>query len=37
MLNAPLGEVEEMYVEELFEGAEEAAAILKATYGSGGR
>ena len=33
VLNTPIGEVDEMYVGELFEWAEEAAAILKAGYG----
>ena len=37
VLNTPLGEIEEMYVGELFEWAEEAARILRATYGSRGR
>ena len=37
VLNTPLGEVEEMYAGELFEWAEEAAAILKAGYGGRGR
>ena len=32
VLNTPIGEVDEMYVGELFEWAEEAAAILKAGY-----
>ena len=33
VLNTPIGEVDEMYVGELFEWAEEAVAILKAAYG----